>query len=76
VLALGRRAGNQLDHRLADRVERQPPPLIGFRAAQRNAEAVFPQLPALLDVANDDADVLDALDFHGWPFGAVGVFAP
>jgi hypothetical protein len=43
VLAVGRRARDELDHRLADRIECKLDGMLGelFDAAQRNAEAVL-----------------------------------
>src|SRR3954462_11501859 len=45
-LAVGCRAGEQLHHRVAHRIKREPPYRRFFDAAERNAEAVFPQLAA------------------------------
>ena len=67
VLAVGCGAGNELNHGFAHRVQGQLADGICFGAAQRDAEAVFPELSARLDVSHDDPDMLDAFDFHGWP---------
>jgi hypothetical protein len=66
VFAVGRRAGDEFDHRLADRVERQLDRALGklLDAAERDAEAVFPQPPARFDVLHDHADMLDTLDLR------------
>src|SRR5688572_29509941 len=46
VLAVRALAGNQLDHRLADVVERELAPLVLLHPTQGDAEAVLPQLAA------------------------------
>ena len=53
--------------KMSEAKKREPANGIGFRAAQADSEALFPQFPARIDVADDDADMLDTLDFHGSP---------
>jgi hypothetical protein len=64
VLAVGSLAGNQLDHRFADVIERKLAPVVLLLAAERDAEATFPQPPARLRVFHDHAYVLYPLDLH------------
>src|SRR5688500_14390696 len=73
VLAVGALAGDQLDHRLADVVERELAPVVLLLAAERNAEAAFPQLAARFGIADHHSNVLDTLHFHGeYPLWVMG----
>src|SRR5687767_8188952 len=69
VLAVGRRSGDQLDHGSAHRIQREPPLRILLHAAQRDAETILPEPPARFGVPHYHANVLDALDLHGYPPG-------
>src|SRR5262245_13487451 len=68
VLAVGTLAGDQLDHRLSDVVERELPLLVLLLPAQRNSEAPFPQPAAGFGVFDDHSYVLYALYLHGSTF--------
>src|SRR5262245_42452230 len=64
VLTVGALAGDQLDHRLSDVVERELPLLVLLLPAQWNSEAPFPQPAAGFSVLDDYSHVLDTLDLH------------
>src|SRR5574341_1699564 len=64
VLAVGALAGDELDHRFADVIERELALVVLLRAPERDAEAALPELAARLGVLDHDPDMLDTLDFH------------
>ena len=57
----------ELDHRFADRIERELVRPSGrvLDGVEPDAEHVLPQVPARFQIADYDADMLDALDLHG-----------
>src|SRR5262245_54261104 len=67
VLAVGALAGDQLDHRLSDVVERELPLLVLLLPAQRNSEAPFPQPAAGFGISHYYTHVFYSLYLHTSP---------
>src|SRR5688572_7428181 len=71
-LAVRLDAREELDHRFPDGIERElvgaAGRVLGF--VELDAENGLPEVAARFEIANDDADVLDALDLHCCPLSS------